>query len=326
MPADSRSFIKEHVTMVVDAVRSYFDAASGLTELTRKRAVAAAKTLLRAVDERAAGATGPPDRADPPAGEDDGGTQRTSRVGHDIQSLASELIETNQANRAALSSMVQAEVTRVLDRLDLVRRDEYERVVRRVAELERRLATQRVPVSRTVQTAGTPADAASPADAPAPPGDTSTADRDGTRTEPEEAPASASAEATPAEPEEASTGVDGASGTVVPADEEADTTATVDDQEEALVAESGEEWATTAATESASEGEAEESGGEAGDTTERRNPDTAQRSGGGSNKGTKASGKQTGSNTAGKSGRSKSTTKRSGGRARNTAQAKKNEQ
>lgn len=123
--------------MVVDAIRAYFEAASGLTELTRRRAVAAAKVLLREGDGRA------PGRRDEDGGEpaEEGAAQR-SRVGPSIQALAAELVETSEANRAALAEVVAAEVRRSLERLDVVSRTEYERVVRRVAELERRVAAQ----------------------------------------------------------------------------------------------------------------------------------------------------------------------------------------
>ncbi|KUP95261.1 hypothetical protein [Thermobifida cellulosilytica] len=124
--------------MVVDVVRAYLEAASGLTELTRKRAVAAAKTLIRESDERA---------ASPRASDTAGGTENGEsplpgvRVGPSIQALAAELIETSRNNRAALGRLIEEEVARVLDRLDVVPRDDYDRLARRVAELERRLAS-----------------------------------------------------------------------------------------------------------------------------------------------------------------------------------------
>ncbi|ADH68439.1 MULTISPECIES: hypothetical protein [Nocardiopsis] len=114
--------------MVVDAVRTYLDAASGLTELSRKQAVAAAKALLRA--------NGP---AAPVAAE---GESLPPRVGQSIQNLAGELIETSQANRAAIADLVRSEVGRQLERMDVVPRADHERLVRRVAELERRLAAR----------------------------------------------------------------------------------------------------------------------------------------------------------------------------------------
>lgn len=126
--------------MVVDAVRTYLEAASGLTELTRKRAVAAAKTLLKESDERSGGTmTRVADTAKSTL-ENVEGSVRGMRVGHSIQALAVDLVETSRANRAALSTLVEGEVERLLGRLDLVRRDEHDRLARRVAELERRLA------------------------------------------------------------------------------------------------------------------------------------------------------------------------------------------
>ena len=123
--------------MVVDAVRTYLDAANGLTELSRKEAVAAAKALLRA-----GGANGVS------APSVDGAQGPPPRVGQNIQALAGELIETSQANRTAIAELVRAEVGRALERLDVVPRAEHDRVVRRVAELERRLGA-RYAVERT---------------------------------------------------------------------------------------------------------------------------------------------------------------------------------
>ncbi|ASU84603.1 hypothetical protein CDO52_18945 [Nocardiopsis gilva YIM 90087] len=149
--------------MVVEAVRTYLDAASGLTELTRKRAVAAAKTLLKANDDRATSSADTGSAAAGPA-----------RVGQNIQTLATELMETNDANREALGALVQAEVERALERLDLVPRSDYERLTRRVAELERRLAAQRLPaqpaqapIPASVQPAA-PTVVPAPAQVPAP--------------------------------------------------------------------------------------------------------------------------------------------------------------
>ncbi|WP_017616455.1 coiled-coil domain-containing protein [Nocardiopsis salina] len=115
--------------MVVDAVRTYLDAANGLTELSRRDAVAAARALLR-TDQRSAGAA---------AGAEG---ESAPRVGQSIQVLAGELIETSQANRAAIADLVREEVGRQLETMDVVPRSEHERLSRRVAELERRLAAR----------------------------------------------------------------------------------------------------------------------------------------------------------------------------------------
>ncbi|WP_159943740.1 MULTISPECIES: membrane fusogenic activity family protein [unclassified Nocardiopsis] len=154
--------------MVVDAVRTYLDAASGLTELSRKQAVAAAKTLLRA-DGQAAPATAENESLPP-------------RVGQSIQTLAGELLRTSQANRAALADLVRAEVERQLEDMDVVPRSEHERLVRRVAELERRLAARHA-VERVLAVPGA-VDASSvaalqrPAPAAGPAQDGSSAGRD----------------------------------------------------------------------------------------------------------------------------------------------------
>ena len=128
--------------MVVDAVRTYLDAASGLTELSRKEAVAAAKVLLRA------GGAGVPTAEAEPGGA-------PLRVGQSIQALAGELLETSRANREALAELVRSEVEHRLERMDVVPRSEHERLVRRVAELERRLAAradrERVPAVPAVE-------------------------------------------------------------------------------------------------------------------------------------------------------------------------------
>ncbi|MFE1167932.1 membrane fusogenic activity family protein [Nocardiopsis sp. NPDC058789] len=125
--------------MVVDAVRTYLDAANGLTELSRKQAVAAAKTLLRA--------NGATPTVVVPEGE------APPRVGQSIQTLAGELIETSQANRAAVAELVRSEVRGALEQMDMVPRAEYERMVRRVAELERRMAARHA-VERVLEPRG----------------------------------------------------------------------------------------------------------------------------------------------------------------------------
>lgn len=127
--------------MVVDAVRTYLDAASGLTELSRKEAVAAAKILLRANGQ-----------VSPVTEGDD-----LPRVGQSIQALAGELIETSRANQEAIADLVRGEVGRQLETMDVVPRGEYERLARRVAELERRLATRHT-VERVLFSPVSPAD------------------------------------------------------------------------------------------------------------------------------------------------------------------------
>ena len=74
--------------MIVDAVRTYLDAASGLTELTRKRAVTAAKALLRAGGDRSDGVAAQFRASVEPTAEGAEGPTAAPRVGRGIQTLA----------------------------------------------------------------------------------------------------------------------------------------------------------------------------------------------------------------------------------------------
>lgn len=163
--------------MVVDAVRTYLDAANGLTELSRRDAVAAARALLRS-DGRTVGAAAAEGEAAP-------------RVGQSIQALAGELIETSQANRSAIADLVREEVGRQLQSMDLVPRDEHERLARRVSELERRLAARHAVERALVVNADAP-------------GSPSSADRDerGDEAGPRSEPAAPAPEPEPAAPDE----------------------------------------------------------------------------------------------------------------------------
>ncbi|WP_017559648.1 coiled-coil domain-containing protein [Nocardiopsis baichengensis] len=184
--------------MVVDAVRTYMDATSGLNELTRKRAVAAAKSLIR----------------ESGAGEDAPG----EGLGRTIQALAAELIETGQANREALGELVRAEVGREMERRDMVPRSEYDRLARRVAELERRLASVRGGAPLWTRAAAVPEQAApeqepEPEPAPAAPAAVAEApEAEAEKAEAVDAAPEASAGDTPAQdaPAEANTAGDGA--------------------------------------------------------------------------------------------------------------------
>ncbi|WP_017541764.1 coiled-coil domain-containing protein [Nocardiopsis halophila] len=186
--------------MVVDAVRTYMDATSGLNELTRKRAVAAAKSLIR----------------ESGAGEDAPG----EGLGRTIQALAAELIETGQANREALRELVRAEVGREMERRDMVPRSEYDRLARRVAELERRLASVRGGAPLWTRAAAVPEQAApeqaapeqEPEPEPAPAAVAEAPEAEAEKAEAVDAAPEASAGDTPAQdaPAEANTAGDGA--------------------------------------------------------------------------------------------------------------------
>lgn len=97
--------------MVRDAVKGYLGMASGLTELTRQRALDLAKQLV-AQGEATAGQT---------------------------RALAEELLSTGRSNRAAVVQLVRYEVDRAVGRLGLAGRDEVDALSARVRALEARL-------------------------------------------------------------------------------------------------------------------------------------------------------------------------------------------
>ncbi len=117
--------------MVIDGVKAYVQLASGLTDVTRERALAAARTLV-AQGEAGVGAVVPD----------------TMRV--QVASVTDDLIATSKANRALLVGLVRAEVERTVRRLGLVSAAELTAANRRaealddrVHELERALRSAR---------------------------------------------------------------------------------------------------------------------------------------------------------------------------------------
>jgi polyhydroxyalkanoate synthesis regulator phasin len=96
---------------VKDAIKGYVALASGLTEVTRQRATAAAKALV-AQGEATAG---------------------------QVQALADDLVAQSKSNREAMVSLVRYEVDKALGRVGLVGKDEVEALQRRVKQLEAQL-------------------------------------------------------------------------------------------------------------------------------------------------------------------------------------------
>ena len=99
--------------MVVEVVRSYWEVAGGLTDVTRQRAVATARSVLArdGVDLVVPGALG------------------------QVQSLADELMALSKSNRELLSGVVSAEVDRALGAMGLATRDEVRALQRSVDRL-----------------------------------------------------------------------------------------------------------------------------------------------------------------------------------------------
>jgi polyhydroxyalkanoate synthesis regulator phasin len=117
--------------MVIDGLKAYVQLASGLTDVTRERALAAARTLV-AQGEAGVGAVLPD----------------AMRV--QVASVTDDLIATSKANRDLLVGLVRAEVERSVSRMGLVSAAELNAATRRaqalddrVHELERALRSAR---------------------------------------------------------------------------------------------------------------------------------------------------------------------------------------
>ena len=99
-------------TAVRDALKSYLALAGGVTEVTRQRALDAAKALV-AQGEAAA---------------------------EQVTSLAEDLLAQTRQNREAVTALVAYEVDRALARVGLATADEVETLTQRVRTLEAQLA------------------------------------------------------------------------------------------------------------------------------------------------------------------------------------------
>jgi polyhydroxyalkanoate synthesis regulator phasin len=93
---------------VRDALKSYLALASGLTDVTRQRANAAAKALVAQGEATA----------------------------EQVQSLAEDLLNQSRSNREAISALVKYEVDRALTRVGLATNDEVAELTKRVRQLE----------------------------------------------------------------------------------------------------------------------------------------------------------------------------------------------
>jgi hypothetical protein len=115
--------------MVIDAVRGYLQLASGLTEVTRQRAMAAARAL--AVQA--------------------GAEQMPEQLARSVTGLADDLVATSRANRDLLVGLVTGEIDKTVNRLGLVTSEDLGRLSRTIDRLETRLdglATERARPAR----------------------------------------------------------------------------------------------------------------------------------------------------------------------------------
>jgi polyhydroxyalkanoate synthesis regulator phasin len=159
---------------MLDAVKNYLSLASGVTEVTRQRATAAAKALAASGEATA----------------------------EQVSNLADDLVINSRNNRDAMLALVRYELDRALSRLGLATADEVTSLQRRVTILEGALAlaakggaaepgdtpdTPRRPAKATKAAKASPANA-SPAKSPAKSSGTSSATK-ATKANPAKAPA-----------------------------------------------------------------------------------------------------------------------------------------
>lgn len=95
-----------------DALKSYLALANGVTELTKQRAVTAAKQLV---------------------------SQGEATAGQ-VQELAEDLLAQSKQNRDAVTALVRFEVDKALGRVGLATQDEVEALKAKVKALERQLS------------------------------------------------------------------------------------------------------------------------------------------------------------------------------------------
>ena len=106
--------------MVLDGLRGYLQLANGLTDVTRERALAAARSLVT-------------------QGEASVGAVVPAPVKAQVASVTDDLIATSRTNRALLTNLVRGEVDKSVARLGLVSRKELDAERKRADRLEARL-------------------------------------------------------------------------------------------------------------------------------------------------------------------------------------------
>ncbi len=106
--------------MVIDGLKAYVQLASGLTDVTRERAFAAARTLVS-------------------QGEAGVGAVLPDAMRLQVQSVTDDLIATSKANRDLMVGLVRAEVERSVSRLGLVSAAELNAATRRAESLDDRV-------------------------------------------------------------------------------------------------------------------------------------------------------------------------------------------
>ena len=96
-----------------DALKSYLALASGLTDVSRQRAVAAAKALV----------------------------SQGEATAEQVTTLAEDLLAQSRSNREAVSALIKYELDRTLGRVGLASNDEVGELSKRIRELEAQIRT-----------------------------------------------------------------------------------------------------------------------------------------------------------------------------------------
>jgi polyhydroxyalkanoate synthesis regulator phasin len=115
--------------MVIEALQSYAQLASGLTKTSREKALATAKALLSQA----------------------GLGEVAADAGDRVSKLADEIVATSKANRLLLTQFVDSEVTKAVGRLGLAKASE-------VDELREEVAALRVAATAAMAAASEPAE------------------------------------------------------------------------------------------------------------------------------------------------------------------------
>ncbi len=110
--------------MVFDALRGYAQLANGLTDVTKQRAVQAARQLVDAGGGLIVGVTS---------------SAGSAEIARQVQGLAEDLIATSRTNRDLLVGLIRTEVERAVGRLGLVGADELSAMARVVERLQNQL-------------------------------------------------------------------------------------------------------------------------------------------------------------------------------------------
>ena len=131
---------------MLDAIKGYVELATGLTEVTVKRAQEAAQSLVNQ------GMSILSTDAVPDVPGKDQAVDAAKTAANAVQELADELLETSKQNRDLLTGLIRTEVDRSAGRMGFVREEELAAVRRHIARLENQIADMRMTVARNTQT------------------------------------------------------------------------------------------------------------------------------------------------------------------------------